>query len=208
MIGLMQERPPYVRFEIGTIETRDAQGMPMMKDIEQIHVTPAGSKDVFVAVADEWIRQKEDQARKNQFNPAWAQQIRAAYGLWKQGVEVPENGTSIRAWPLASPAEVKRCIDANVLTVEDLAVANEQCIDRMGMGARGLKEKAKGWLAERDGPGRSVREVASLKVENEAMRERLTALEDANRRMAAQLSQRERKKTERPAITEAGDAIQ
>lgn len=209
-IALMQERPPYLRFQLQTAEYRDANGAPLTRDVERVLVTPAGSKDVHVADADEWIKQKERLARENppQFNPVWAQQFRASYEMWRKGVEVPTHGTPIRSWPVASPSEVKRCIDANVLVVEDLAIANEAALAQIGMGARALKEKAIAWIAERDGPGASVQRMSALEVENAELKRRLEEQGEALRLLGAQMAERERKPSKRrELVQDDGDAI-
>jgi hypothetical protein len=191
----MQERPPYVRFALQTVETRDANGGSITRDVEHVLVTPAGSKDVHVAEAEAWIAQKERLARETppQFNPQWAQQFRASYQIWKQGVEVPTHGTPIRSWPVASPSEVKRCIDANVLVVEDLAIANENALAQIGMGARAMKDKARAWLAERDGPGANVQRVSALEVENTDLKRQIEDLRETVRSLGAKMADRERK---------------
>lgn len=210
MIGLMQERPPYVRFEVQTVEVRDNLGGVQVRDIERVLVTPAGSKDVHVANAEEWIKAKEQLAAQNPpaYNPQWVQSFRASYGLWKQGVAVPVEGTSIRSWAAASPSEIKRCIDANVLTVEDLAAANESTIGRLGMGARTLKDKAVAWIKERDGPGRVVQELEALKVSNAELARQNETMRQQLAEMAAKLADRPRKNARRePEPVDEGDVI-
>lgn len=211
-VGLMQERPPYIRFEVGTMEYRDNSGVSHSRDVEFIKVTPAGSKDVHEAIADEWIKGKEDLARQNPpaYNPEWAQRFRASFDLWRKGMAVPEHGTSIRSWPVASPSEVKRCIDANVLTVEDLAQINEQGIGRLGMGARVLQAKAATWLKERDGPGQAVARVNALEVENEDLKRQLAQMSETvatlSERVTALAGEPRPKRRGKPEFDD-GDAI-
>ena len=212
MIALMQERPPYIRFELATVEFRDNLGQQHTRDVEHILVTPAGTKEVHVAVADEWIKQKELLAMQQPpaYPPEWAQRMRASFDLWRRGVEVPVNGTPVRSWPVLSPSEVKRCIDANVLTVEDLAVANEPALQRLGMGARGLKDKAVTWISERDGPGKAVQELAAIKMQNEELGRQLAETQEVVRKLGAKLSEREPKRARReaPEAPDDRDVIQ
>jgi predicted RecB family nuclease len=44
------------------------------------------------------------------------------------------------------PAQIKTLLDINVRTVEELAAANEETLNRVGMGGRALKQKAIIWL--------------------------------------------------------------
>lgn len=201
MITIMQERPPYVRFELAPMEFRDNGGNVHVRDVERVLVTPAGSKDVHIANAEFWVSEKERLARDvpPQYNPVWAQQFRAGLEMFRKGNAVPESGTSIRSWPVASPSEVKRCLDANVLTVEDLAQANEQALQRLGMGAYQLKEKARGWIAERDGPGQAVQQVEALRVENTDLRRRLSDMEATLHRMSETIAAAPKRRGKREA---------
>jgi hypothetical protein len=214
MIALMQERPPYVRFEIGTMEYRDNSGVQHARDVEHILVTAAGTKEVHVAIAEDWIANKERLARQQppQYPPQWAQAMRASFDLWRAGHEVPENGTSIRSWPVASPSEVKRCVEANVLTVEDLAVANEPALQRLGMGARALKDKAATWVAERDGPGRSVQELSALRIAHDEQAHEIEELRETVRKMGAAMAEKsgnggKRRQPEPPDLRDDRDVI-
>jgi len=188
---MMQERPPYVRFELQTVEYRDNNGNAQFRDEERILITPAGSKDVHIARAEDWLANKERMARDNppKYNSAWVQRFRSDFELWRKGHQVPEHGTSIRSWPVASPSEVKRCLDANVLTVEDLAQANEPALQRLGMGGRQLKDKAALWLTERAGPGQAVQQVEALKVENAALKERIDGMQETLHEMSQRIAE-------------------
>lgn len=179
MIALLQDRPPYIRFEIGAQEYRDPDGSSQSRDVEHILVTSPGTKDVHVALADEWIKQKEELARRNppEYNPEWATRFRAQYKMWKEGVAIPEYGVPIRTWPALSPSEVKRCLEANILTVEDLGGANEQAMARLGMGARALKAKALTWLADKDG-AKAAEQITALQIQNADLATKMAEMAD------------------------------
>lgn len=173
MIGLLQERPPYVRFEIQEAEYRDNNGVTHTREVERVLVTPAGSKDVHVADAVDWIRNKKIDSQQDppRFPPEWINRIEARFQQWKQGNEIPEDGTPIRGWPVLSRSEIARCITANILTVEDLAALNEGGMENLGMGARAMKDKAVAWLAEKAGTGHLAEQVAALKQQNTELTE-------------------------------------
>lgn len=173
-IGLMQERPPFVRFTVETAEDRNASlaaGRYIARDVDMVNITPAGSKDVVIRNAEEWLADIQFRARKNppEYNPTWAEHFASSYRAFKEGNELPALGTPVRTWPVASPAQVKNLISARLMTVEDLAVANESALNMIGMGARDLKNKAIAWLEQSKGAGVVVQEVADLKAKVDAM---------------------------------------
>lgn len=173
------ERPPYVRFELGTAEDRNAsieQGRYIARDVERVIIMAAGSKDTVEHDAIPWLAGIEERARKYppEYNPEWAAYFRAAYNAWKEGQEAPVNGTSIRAWALLSPAQVQNLTSCRVLTIEDLAAANEEVLRQIGMGGRDLKNKAIAHLEQATGSGVLVSRLA-------AMEAKLADLEQANR---------------------------
>lgn len=200
-VALLQERPPYVRFDIRSVEKRDVNGNPVITDVPFVLVTPAGSKDVFEAPAEDWISGKEQLARRNppEYHPEWARKFRSSFELWSQGSALPEDGTPIRTWPALSPSEVKRCINANVLTVEDLAQANAQALANLGMGAQTMKDKAVAWLKDREGT-QSASEIASLRGENAELKRRLDEQDETMRKIAARMAEPEPKRGRRREV--------
>ena len=59
-------------------------------------------------------------------------------------------GTSVKEWPVLSPAQAQNFIACHILTIEDVAAMTEEAMARVGMGSRELKEKAREWLSGRD----------------------------------------------------------
>lgn len=173
------ERPPYVAFETRAIEDRTASieaGHYVAHDVDYVVITPAGSKDQIERIAEEWLAQIRRQAGEGKYNPVWVQHFEAVYRQWKETNTIPENGTSIKAWPLLSPAQVATVLAANIRTVEDLATANEDAIRRLGMGGRDLKTKAVAWLDSAKDAGKVAAENAALKLELDGLREQVQEL--------------------------------
>lgn len=194
----MQERPPYVRFEVRAEEDRQASvdaGHYVAKNVVFALITPPGSKDVVEKVAEEWLAQIKDKANKGEYPPEWSRHFHAAYEQWKEQNTIPENGTPIIGWQLISPAMQKQVLSANVRTVEDLATLNEAGLSRIGMGARDLQNKARAWIEEGASRGKVAAQNAALQVENEQMKERIAALEAQVNEMAGKLS---RKRKQQP----------
>ena len=166
-----EERPCYIEFELIAEEDRDAtiaQGMPVFKDVEIAHLTPAGNQGTLVLQKvitpnqlDEW--RYGDRGRKGPV-PYYVQ----AYDAWKAGLDIPANGLDVKNWPGVTPAQLRTCQVAGVRTVEDLASANADTIRKLGMGAVSLVGKAKVYLDHAE-TNKASEEISALNVKIEAM---------------------------------------
>ena len=175
MIKIAEARPPYVTFEFRAEEDRAASieaGHYVSKDVPFVLVTPMGSKDRHESPADEWFARREQDAAEGRFPREWLSAFKGAFAEWKAGREIPLNGTSVANWPVASPSQVKMLLDLKVRTVEDLAEANEETLNRLGMGGRTLKQKAQDWLASASDMGKVSEQLAGLRADNEALKQR------------------------------------
>lgn len=171
IIEQMRDRPPYLRWELRQMEDRNAsiaEGRYVARDVVFALLTPSGSKDVIPLIAEEFLKDCEEKARRGRYNPEWAKAFRASYDAWTKGVEMPESGTPIRGWPLLSPAAQEMYLRLNIRTVEDLALMTEEGIKNAGMGARGDKKKAEAWL-EQAKTGADAGKVAALQTRNEEL---------------------------------------
>jgi butyrate kinase len=74
-----------------------------------------------------------------------------------------------------------------VRSIEQLATANEETLNRIGMGARALKMKAEEYLLSASGHGKTAEEFTALKLANEDLQVRNKSLEDRMESMAATL---------------------
>lgn len=186
----LENKPAYVSFEIRAEENRQAsieQGHFVAVDVEYAVITPPGSKDRIDRKVSEWFPQLDQQVREERLPAAWAESYKAAYRAWKEGQELPVEGTALRVWPVISPAQLKMLLDLHVRSVEELALANEELIGRLGMGGRALKQKAVEWLASSKDSGKQVEEISALKVENETLKEQNLALEANMKELAKRL---------------------
>lgn len=193
-IGLMEERPPFVQFELREEEDRTQSiecGRYMAKSVAYALIMPAGTRDTVERVAEDWLADIAAKSRQQPpaFPPDWARGFAEMYRLWKEGEAMPQTGTPIKTWPVISPAQAKNLISARVYTVEDLAAANEDTLRMAGMGARELKSKAQTWLEEARGAGAAVAKVAAQQVQIETLQQQLqesqAAIAELNARLAA-----------------------
>jgi hypothetical protein len=205
---VMAERPPYITFERRAVERRkvlEEGGTIEFVDTDYALITPSGSKDVVEKVVAEWLPRLAEDVKRGRLNPQWADAYRAAYKAWKEGQEPPVNGTSVKNWPAVSPAEVKQLIACHVLTIEDLAAANEELIGRLGMGARSLKQRATSWLKERAGPGSMALALDAMRVRNEELQTRIDEMTKQITGLQQMLN--ERRRVEAPAIASLEDRM-
>ena len=189
----MKERPPYVRFEVRAEEDRNASiesGHYVARNVAYALITPPGSKDCVEKIAEEWIDGIKAKARNGEYPPEWAAHFAAAYKQWQEENTIPENGTPIKGWQLLSPAMQQQILSANVRTVEDLAVLNENGLSRIGMGARDLQQKAKAWLEEGATKGAVAAKYSALLVEVDALKDRITTLEREKADLQAQVGRK------------------
>lgn len=184
-------RPPYVSFLTRAVEDRNAsieKGAVVMVDVDYAIVTPHGSKDRLEKVVKEWFATLDEAVKQERMPQVWVDAYKGAYKAYKEGREVPVTGTSVRNWPLLTPAQVENLISMRVLTVEDLAAANEELLTRLGMGARALKDKATTWLQTAGSPGAKLAErMTDFELQNERLTATNAELVAANTRLQAQV---------------------
>lgn len=170
----MTERPPYVTFEERAKEDRNASlaaGRPVYKSEHFIVVTPQGSKDRTDRNVQEWFEQKERDVVEGRFPEEWLIAYKRQYDNWSKGLDTPVSGTSVKNWPVLNVAQVKTLLSFNVLTVEDLAGANEETLGRLGMGARTLKQRAIEFLQTAEDSGKDAYAKTALEQENTELKE-------------------------------------
>lgn len=189
MQAMHEYKPPRVRFEMREVEDRNASikaGRKCYKNVAWAIVNPAGSKDEVERNADEWIaslqanimRYGDDPERLN-FEQRLLEAVERAYESFKSGNVMPETGTPIRMCLMFTPAEQRAIINANILTLEELAEANEQALGGIGMGGRELKQRAQRSISASENGGKAAEKINALEVQNAALLERIKALEEA-----------------------------
>lgn len=142
---VLEAMPPFVEFEeieiedrAATLEAEEFVGIP----VDMIKVHPAGSKDCIVRNYKEWLEQKKQDASEGRFPKTHLYMIQEQYQAWKNGTPKPSYGTPLKEWKHSTPQLLKAMGAVHISTIEELALANEETIKRLGMGARALKNKA------------------------------------------------------------------
>ena len=181
---LMDERPPLVTFETRAVEDRSKlveNGYYGFKDVDFVMVMPAGGKDVFEDKADKWLEKQQKLVRDKRVPPEHLEYFKRQYKAFKEGESEVIDGTPIKSWPVLTPAQIKSVLQANIKSVEDLAVAPDDALSMIGMGARAFQQKAKNWLESAKGNGVATQRLTDL--ENK-LKEAFDLIEKQNKYIA------------------------
>ena len=179
---LQQVRMPYVKFFTEVRETVDENGHILRVPEYRAEVTPAGGKDTQIKVMSDWLPQLRNMSVSRgpvDTNAAeyeiWYEKISQAFEKYKKGEEVDYDGTPLRGSLAFTKVEIANCEAANVFTIEDLALASEESIQRIGMGGRNLKDRANKIVASQSSNDLAA-ENAALKLKVNEMDERIKEL--------------------------------
>lgn len=189
----VQERPPLVTFEYRPVEDRaksQAEGKYSTKDVPFVKVVRAGSKDVFEAEAESWLKRLDEDARQNRAPAAWATGFRDMFEKWKRGEEIPVEGTPIKGWPSLSPSMQQSVVKAGFRTVEELAAAGDAEIASIGIGAIDMRHKARTFLEAANGPGKLTARVEATEAENKTLKNLVEEQGKELKRLAALLGEK------------------
>lgn len=167
-----QERGVYAEFsqKAKKIAESGDNGLPVYDDRVWVEITPAGGN----TITTRWATEKD------------ISRFQMQYTAFMKGVESPAEGLGIENWPSATPAEVKMLKQANVRTVEDLALLSESGLKNVGFGSRGLQNKARQFLAAAADSGKLAAEMHHIETELESLKLRNAELERQNDELRAQ----------------------
>lgn len=101
--------------------------------------------------------------------------IKPQYDAWKQGREVPIDGTALAAWPGISSDQAEMLRNMGLRTVEEIAEASDSIITKIPFpGARELRSSAQNFLKAAD----KTKTAAAISDLEAKLRERDDALEE------------------------------
>ncbi len=176
-----EERPAYVRFETRAVPDKAAStaaGRFVAQDQDWALTTPPYSKDCVEQKIDTWRSNLEFNVKNNRIPQAWADMYLKQYKAYKEGQELPLDGTSVKNWAALSPAQIQNCLSANMKTVEDIALCNDEGLRRLGMGGIEIRNKAKAFLST----------ASSVVEENAALKSQVTQLQGSIEAMQQQIN--------------------
>ena len=174
-----KERPPYVKFERRAVEDVAAtvrEGRYVAKDVDFALIHPPYSKDCVEQKVSTWLENTKKNVRDGRIPEQWFDAWKDGYEKWKNGQEIPLDGTPIKGWGIISPAQQEMLIRINCMTVEDLARVNDEGLRRIGMGALDLRNKAKNWLQTVTDHGPLTIKMSALEKENSVLQSQVEML--------------------------------
>lgn len=102
--------------------------------------------------------------------------IRGAYEAWKKGQEEPVSGTPLAVWPGVNQAQASRLRDMHIKTVEDVAALTDGDLEKVGMGARTMREKARAYIQAKQGDAKIAEALADRDAKIAAQENELAEL--------------------------------
>jgi hypothetical protein len=188
---IFDKRPPYVRFEEREMglnaEATAAAGRPIPRVVIMACITNAGSKDCFEKEAEDWLKDKHAQALNGAFPLEWVTLFRAQFEAFKQGHELPREGTPIKTWAMCTREAGVRLIAAGITTVEDLAEFPDSNLNVIGMDGRYLRDLGRGWINEAKDKGANAKAVADANVKIGTLEETISRQAERLQRLEAKL---------------------
>lgn len=145
-------------------------GRPVFEDKEFVRIRFVGDKqNTFVAPAHAQSTVRDEASGRFL---TYAEQFPRHYEAFKKDMEFRGTGAPLEQLGL-SPAKIRELNAANIYTVEALASLDGTMLQKLGMGARDMKNQAEAYLAATsDNAG-----LSKLEAENAELRERLEKME-------------------------------
>lgn len=183
-----ENKAAWVRFSVEAVENKKEtlrQGKWVGDDVEMVHITSPYTKDEHDKKVTTWFEQLDLQLMQGRIPREHYDHYKAQYEAWKEGQELPVNGTPIKGWPMISPAQQQILLSCRIRTVEDLAGMNDDGIRQVGMGAVEMKGRALAYLqaASEDGRGLLSAKVTATEARNRELEIEVHTLQDQVKRL-------------------------
>lgn len=151
------------------------------RKVDWVMYSPAHAA-MYTQISDrvDWLRppaflQSDEQGVKMAaMTHMWAQ-IEPAYKAWKEGKEIPIDGTALASWQLLDAGQIQAFQAVGIKTVEQVAAITDTMIGRVQLpGVRNLKEQAQAFIDAYDQNATATR-LSDLEASNAALQEQLAA---------------------------------
>lgn len=146
-------------------------------------------------------------SRIEKHNPMIWSVVGPAYAHFIKGQEEPADGTPLSAWPGCTTAMADHLKFLHLRSVEDVANTTDPDLERMGMGARALRDKARAFVEAKKGASIVAEALAEARAESAAKESRIADLEGVIGEMRTQIAnlQGARRPVSKPGQSEAAD---
>lgn len=194
MVNLFDKRPPFVRFEereMGLNPTAtEKEGRPIPRVLIMACITAHGSKDCHEAIAEEWLGQLKMRGQGgDDYSQDCYEKFSRQFAAWKEGNELPREGTPIKTWAMCTREAATRLIATGITTVEDLAAFPDSGLGAIGMDGRYLRDMARGWITEAKDKGANAKALADANVRIEGLEATIARQSERIDRLVARLEE-------------------
>lgn len=184
--------------------SREAASIAPLKfwiDYEDVQGKPGEPREVewcqYVKKGGNGATTNEKIARLKKSPELWPP-LEKAYDAWKKGQEEPADGTPLAVWPGVNSAQADRLRGLHIRTVEDVAGMNDADMDRLGMGARSLRDKAKAFVLAKQGQAQIAEAMADKDKQISALTEQVAELSASVKALAEAQGMTEQRGPGRP----------
>lgn len=171
-------QPTLVAPETDSRSQVDIAILEISRDHRPIANKPGEFKEVHIV---EWAKRgtsattRETVDRLRKMPQLW-ERIEPAYERWLKGQETPVDGTPLEAWPGLTKGQVEHLRLLHVRSVEELAAVTDSTLDKIGMGARALRERAKLFVQAKQGSAQLEAALVGVREENDNLKTELAEL--------------------------------
>lgn len=141
----------------------DTAGHPVFDDVEFVRIAVPGDRNSLF----EQPATADDRRRFPQ-----------AYKYFKERNERPSEGMPIEQWPQVTRGQALTFRASHIHTVEALAEVGDSHLDTLGMDARGLREKAKAFIAQAKDTALAHKQASELQRRDETIAELMRRIDD------------------------------
>lgn len=167
-------------------EKSNELGYPVPKLITYIYITPSGQKGGPSPFhANEFIaRKKQESKQGGGWNPNWVRQLEDSFRAFKEGKELPVNGTPLITYERIAKKRREE-LAYQYPTVEDLAAVPDGALTDIGLDGRVLRDLARNDIKAKKGLEPVVKELADANETIRRQEEMLTRLSERLERLEA-----------------------
>lgn len=177
----MVDRPTIVVHKFWTTYENDKTTGKKTRPVDWVSYSPAhmamftvNNERVEFMRPPEFVK-NDDEGKKMDFLRYRWDQIDRAYKAWKEGHEIPVDGTPLASWPGLNAAQADIFRGLSIKTVEQIATLPDAMINRVQLPAvRDIIKQAQAFLAASDRSSTASR-LTELEASNADLKEQLEA---------------------------------
>lgn len=113
-----------------------------------------------------WFDKLKERLRDGQISQGYYDYCVKSYEAWKEKNDVPVTGLPLKEWTLITEAQKRSFISVGIVTVEELAEANEEALS-MVAGGRDCKKKAEHYMNANKGSAAAAQLIGKLETQIE-----------------------------------------